>query len=183
MILLIRGDDFPHIMKAKKIAILFVALFLLSPILRAKDDLNLGKKGTIFIFVASHCPCSDPHRLLIQSLVQQYREKGVSFQAVFSNKNESQELAKRFMKQNGWDFDFVIDQNGKVMKNYQAKITPEAFLLNPKGEILYRGAIDDSVSNMGQIKNPYLKTALVQFLSGKKIDPRETPPYGCYIVR
>lgn len=174
--------DFNH-MKTKKIATLFAVLFLLFPFLSARGKLALGKKGTILIFVASHCPCSDPHRLLIQSLAQTYKNDGVAFYAIFSNKGENRELAKRFMKQNGWNFDFVIDQNGKLMKNYQAKITPEAFLLNPKGEILYRGAIDDSVSNMGQIKNPYLKTALVQLLSGKKIDPRETPPYGCYIVR
>lgn len=143
----------------------------------------LGQKATILIFVGSHCPCADPHRLLVQSLVQQHASKKVLFHAVFSNKEETPELAKRFMKQTGWNFSWTVDKNGELQKKYQAKITPEVFLLNAGGAVVYRGAIDDSVENMGRIQHPYLKTALEQLLADKKIGPASTTPTGCYIVR
>lgn len=145
--------------------------------------LTLSNRATVLLFVASHCPCSDPHRLLVQSLVHDYQRQGVKFYAIFSNRGETKELTGRFMHQTGWKFPWIIDRDGVLKERYQASLTPEAFLLDAKGKVVYRGAIDDSVPNLGQIQNPYLKTALVQLLERKTIDPKSTPPYGCYIVR
>jgi len=139
--------------------------------------------ATVLIFVASRCPCAEPHRLLVQSMVHNYGGQGVKFYAVFSNKGETKELAKRFMRQTGWEFPWIIDRDGKIMSQFGAKLTPEAILTDSKNRIVYRGAIDDSVPNLGQIKNPYLKTALVQLFEGKQVEPKSTPPYGCYIIR
>ena len=108
---------------------------------------SFGKNGTILLFVASHCPCSDPHRLLVQSLFKEYQSKGVQFYAVFSNKEENKELASRFMKQTGWIFPWLIDHDGKIKERFDAKVTPEAFLIDEKEKIIYRGAIDDSIFN------------------------------------
>lgn len=87
------------------------------------------------------------------------------------------------MHQTGWEFSWILDRDGKIREKYQAKVTPEAFLLDSKGKVVYHGAIDDSVQNLGQVKNPFLKTALEQLLSGQPVHPASTPPYGCYIVR
>lgn len=141
-----------------------------------------NSKATVLIFVGSHCPCSDPHRQSVSSLVQKYEESGVKFYAIFSNKGETKELAERFMRNSGWNFSPILDSNGKWMKKYGAKLTPEVFLLDAKETVAYHGAIDDSVLNVGQIQHPYLQTALEQLLSGQKIFPKETKAYGCYIT-
>ena len=164
---------------------LFIGLLinlLASPIF-GSTPIVYGKQATVLVFVASQCPCTDPHRKEIHSLTQQHTKPNIAFYAIFSNKKEARVSAERFMKQTEWSFPFVIDARGELVKKYGAKITPEVFLLNAKQEIVYRGAIDDSVPNLGQIKNPHLRTALTQLVNGKTIDPKSTSPYGCYIVR
>jgi len=162
------------------------SLFIASTFLASQGlfaSISFGKKATILLFVASRCPCTDPHRLLIQSLVKEYQNKGVRFYAIFSNREETKELASRFMQQTGWNFPWLIDHDGKMKEKFDAKVTPEAFLIDERGKIAYRGAIDDSIFNLGRIEKPYLKTALLQLLDGKKTFPSSATPYGCIIVR
>lgn len=144
---------------------------------------RLGERATILIFVASHCPCTDAHRQHVRRLIEQYGGRGVQFYTVFSNSDETSDRIDHFMRGVGWEATPLLDRDGGRMTRYGAKTTPHAFLLDPTGEVRYHGAIDDSVQNMGQIINPYLRTALEQLLTGVMVSPVATTPYGCYIVR
>ena len=77
---------------------------------------------------------------------------------------------------------FLIDESGEVGKTYGAKVTPEMYVIDAKGVLVYHGAIDDKKStNPGDIagaKN-YVAAALDEVLAGKPVTIPKTDPYGC----
>jgi len=78
----------------------------------------------------------------------------------------------------------LLDPEGKVGRLYGAKTTPNMFVINPKGQLIYAGAIDDhnstDIEDIPQSKN-YVAAALDEALAGKSVSVPSTPPYGCSI--
>jgi len=78
----------------------------------------------------------------------------------------------------------LLDANGKMGNDYGAKTTPHMFVINPKGVIVYNGAIDDKpstdVSDIKGAKN-YVLTALSEAKKGQKVSTPTTQPYGCSV--
>ena len=78
----------------------------------------------------------------------------------------------------------VLDENGSVGKAYAAKTTPQMFLINPAGQVVYNGAIDDKrstkVEDIPGARN-HLTAALGEALSGKAVSVPATVPYGCSV--
>ena len=76
----------------------------------------------------------------------------------------------------------LLDTDGKVGKEYGAKRTPEMFIINPEGEIIYHGAIDsNSSANPADIKTAtnYVNAAMAEAKAGKPVSQASTQPYGC----
>ena len=77
---------------------------------------------------------------------------------------------------------YLLDETGEVGKTYGAKVTPEMYVIDAKGVLVYHGAIDDKKStNPGDIagaKN-YVAAALDEVLAGKPVSTPKSDPYGC----
>jgi len=76
----------------------------------------------------------------------------------------------------------LVDPDGKIGRLYGAKTTPHMFVIDPKGMIIYQGAIDDHNSADAQdIPNSknYISAALDQAMAGKPVSTPSTRPYGC----
>jgi peroxiredoxin len=76
----------------------------------------------------------------------------------------------------------LLDADGTVGKLYDAKVTPELYVINPDGVLVYMGAIDDKKSvdaaDVAGAKN-YVKQALDEAMSGKPVSEPVTTAYGC----
>lgn len=76
----------------------------------------------------------------------------------------------------------LIDADGKVGKSYGAKTTPQMFVINPEGKLIYQGAIDSIAStdkeDVAKATN-YVKAAIEEAMAGKPVTNAETKPYGC----
>lgn len=143
-----------------------------------------GKRGTVLIFVASLCPCTDAHRIMIDNLVEANGPKGFNFYSAFSNIGETEERAEYFFRNIGWNMPYYLDSDGKLAQKYRATRTPQTVVLNPKGEVLFNGPIDDANLNQGRVENPFLKNALEEILANKRVRTPLVPPLGgCWIVR
>ena len=78
----------------------------------------------------------------------------------------------------------ALDQSGVVGKAYGAKTTPHMYLINPGGQVVYNGAIDDKRSaNPADIPGArnHMKEAITEAVSGKPVTIAATTPYGCSI--
>lgn len=78
----------------------------------------------------------------------------------------------------------LLDPKGEVGRLYGAKTTPHMFVINPQGQLIYNGAIDDKPSpdpaDIPGAKN-YVAQALSEAMAGKPVSQPTTPPYGCSV--
>ena len=79
---------------------------------------------------------------------------------------------------------YLLDHRGVVGKAYGARTTPEMVLIDPKGTLVYRGAIDDKpTADPADIKGArnHLLAALGELKAGKPISLASSKPYGCSV--
>ena len=78
----------------------------------------------------------------------------------------------------------LLDTDGKVGHLYAAKTTPQMFVIDPQGVLIYQGAIDDipstNVEDMTKAKN-YVREALDSAIYGKPVVVNTTKSYGCSV--
>lgn len=78
----------------------------------------------------------------------------------------------------------LIDADGKMGKAYDAKTTPHMFVINPKGQVVYAGAIDDNDSADPAViakSVNYVRRALDEAMNGKPITTASSRAYGCSV--
>jgi peroxiredoxin len=78
----------------------------------------------------------------------------------------------------------LLDPKGDLGHLYGAKTTPHMFVINPQGQLIYEGAIDDKatpeVSDIAGATN-YVTVALEQAMAGKPVTTAATRAYGCSV--
>lgn len=143
---------------------------------------------------SSVCPCINDHYASgnIQALQKKYKEKNVAWLTVSSHAPDKQgslsaETAKTKLLEEykATPTQILLDHDGKMGSAYQAMSTPHIFLINPEGQLIYKGAMDQKTID-GKDYDPlksknYLSLALDEALSGKPISVASTTPYGCSI--
>jgi len=78
----------------------------------------------------------------------------------------------------------LFDRDGAAGHAYGAKTTPHMYVIDPKGKLVYMGAIDDKRStNPDDVKTAknYVRAALDESLAGKPVTVASTVSYGCSI--
>ena len=142
-----------------------------------------GEKGTLVIFSSYHCPFVVGWQDVMVELGNTYMKKGIG--VVFINSNDPAvagdtfEKMQAMAKKEGYEFPFVVDATSGVAKNFDAKKTPDVFLFNAEGKLVYQGAVGDGGRKpSGDI---WLKDALDALLAGEPIDPAQTKAVGCSI--
>jgi peroxiredoxin len=78
----------------------------------------------------------------------------------------------------------LIDADSATGMKYAAKTTPHMFVIDPKGEIVYAGAIDDKRSTRiedTKTATNYVRVALTEAMAGKPVTTPNTTPYGCTV--
>lgn len=126
----------------------------------------------------------------MQKLQNTYIQKGVEWLTVVSSARGKQgylepaEAAELFSKNGSAATAVLLDPAGTMGKAYGAKTTPHMFVIDPKGVVVYAGAIDDNDSaNPETIPNSrnYLVTALESGMGGQAVQVASTRPYGCSV--
>jgi peroxiredoxin len=78
----------------------------------------------------------------------------------------------------------LLDPDGKVGHEYGAKTTPDMYVINPDGKLVYEGAIDSkpttSIADL-KVATNYVKVALDDSMAGKSVAQTVTRPYGCTV--
>lgn len=78
----------------------------------------------------------------------------------------------------------LLDEDGTMGKAYAAKTTPQMYVINEEGNLVYMGAIDDDRSanpEMAKTANNYVRAALDSAAAGEPVDKATTKPYGCSV--
>jgi peroxiredoxin len=124
----------------------------------------------------------------MQGLQKEYTGKGVTWFSVCSSAEGKQgyftpeEWNKEMTERKVASTAVLLDGDGTVGKRYGAKTTPQMFIVNPDGNLIYQGAIDSKPStdkdDIRSAKN-YVKSALEEAMAGKSVSHPNTESYGC----
>jgi peroxiredoxin len=85
-------------------------------------------------------------------------------------------------EQQGFNFDYLYDEDQSVLGAYGAERTPEVFLFDRERMLVYHGAIDDSREE-AEVTQQYLRDAIEAVLAGEEPTVGDTPPVGCTVKR
>jgi len=163
-------------------------------------DIN-GKKHTLSSYKGKFvvlewsnwdCPFVKKHYKSnnMQNLQKQYGEKGVVWLTICSSGPGKQgyydpaDHKSQFDKAKSGATAYVTDADGGVGLLYGAKTTPHMFVVDPKGVLIYAGAIDDKKStDPDDVKdaNNYVEASLDAAMTGKSVKTKTSTPYGCSV--
>ena len=118
----------------------------------------------------------------MQTLADQYKDKGVIWLAINSTKNTTNESDKQWADEQSISYPILNDVDTAVGKAYHATNTPGMYIVGMDGTLLYKGAIDndpDGDRTSGKVN--YVRKALDEILAGKSVSEPETKPYGCTV--
>ena len=89
---------------------------------------------------------------------------------------------KRFAKQHGFIFPYVIDETQDIARAYGAVCTPDLFGFNGDGKLEYRGRVDSAGSRpaSGSEKRE-LRDAMLEVARTGKGPAEQIPSVGCSI--
>ena len=138
-------------------------------------------------FVKKHYDASHQH---MQRLQQTYTGKGVVWLSICSSAQgkqgymtAAQALTRpRVLKARASAV--LLDPSGAVGRRYGAKTTPEFRIIDPRGQIVYSGAVDDVRSTRAADvpgATNYVHAVLHNVLAGRAAPVSESQPYGCSI--
>ena len=149
----------------------------------ALADALKSHKAVVVLFVATRCPYSNAYNVRMKQMAEAYDKQGVLFVGINSNSSEPEAEAREHARKHGHTFPIVKDPDNKIADLYDAKRTPEAFVVTPDGKLRYHGRIDDNSEDAAKVTSPDLKNALDALLAGRAIQSAETKAFGCTIKR
>jgi peroxiredoxin len=141
-----------------------------------------GSKGTVIIFMATQCPVSNAYNERMQKLAEDYAARGVNVVGINSNVRELAAEIKQHAAEKGLKFTILKDTGNVIADRFDAQYTPEAYLLDASGKLVYHGRIDNSRSG-DSITATDLRDAVELVLAGKSVEKPEVKGFGCTIKR
>ncbi len=126
----------------------------------------------------------------MQKLQKEFTAKGVVWLSINSSAPGKQgnfpadKVNALIKEKNAAPTAYLFDTDGTVGKTYGAKTTPHMYIINPKGELIYMGGIDDKPStdkaDIAGARN-HVRAALEEAMAGKAVSVSASQPYGCSV--
>lgn len=140
-------------------------------------------QAVIVIFMSNSCPYVESYLDRIKALQTDLQGVGVTLVGINANDpNQSPEDSfdnmKIFSQEQNLNFPYIRDVTQDVAHCFGTETTPEAFLLDKRGVLRYRGSLDDNPESPQAVTINYLANAVSQLLAGEAIAPETTPPIG-----
>jgi peroxiredoxin len=139
------------------------------------------------VWSCNHCPYVQAWEGRMVELQQDFGDRGFRLVAISSNDADSYpedsfDAMKERAAAQGFNFDYLYDEDQSVLNAYGAERTPEVFLFDRDRRLVYHGAIDDS-RDEDEVTQRYLRDAIEAVLAGDEPPVTETPPVGCSVKR
>lgn len=147
------------------------------------------KNGLLVMFTCNTCPWVIKNQSRTRGVRKYALENNIGVILLNPNealrdKDDSFEAMQAYAKDQGWDgWNYVVDKNSVMADEFVATRTPEIFLFNKKGKLVYHGAIDNNPRDADGVTRKHLIIAIDEMLQGKDVSVKETKSVGCTIRR
>jgi peroxiredoxin len=149
-------------------------------------------KYVILEWVNFQCPFVGKHygSGSMQALQKEMTGRGVVWLSICSSAPgnegyfEGDELKAKLKEENARPTAYLTDPEGTVGRLYGAKTTPDMYVINPEGTLIYQGGIDNIAStdrdDIARATN-YVKEVMSAAWDGKPLPVKVTRSYGCSV--
>lgn len=141
---------------------------------------------SVICFLGTECPLTRLYGQRLSTMSSELAAKGVRFIGVNSNPQDSPADIEQYASKYGITFPMVKDADQSLAELFQAKRTPEVFVLDASSRIHYRGRIDDQYEPGVVRSEPSrhdLRETMTSLLAGRAAPKAETAAVGCLITR
>ncbi|MBL7683463.1 MAG: thioredoxin family protein [Flavipsychrobacter sp.] len=144
--------------------------------------------GLLVMFSCNTCPYVIKSEGRTKEMMDYAMSKQIGMVIINSNEakrgdEDSDKAMAKYAKKMGYKVPYVIDEKSAVADAFGATRTPEVFLFDGNGKLMYKGAMEDNPSNPSESKNMFLKDAIDKIVAGQVPDPNSTKSIGCTIKR
>lgn len=145
-----------------------------------KVEIQPGNGVTVVTFISTQCPISNDYNDRMSDVYKNYSAKGIKFYFVNANSTEPADVVAEHRKSAGFPFPVYKDVN--VAEKLNAQVTPEAYVFDRSGKLIYQGYIDDA-RNVARVQNHGLRDAIDAAIAGKAVANAQTRAFGCTIKK
>ncbi len=148
----------------------------------------MTQNGLLVMFSCNTCPFVIKNQSITRKTMDYAKAHNVGMVIINSNEakrdgeDSYQEMAI-YAKKQGYFIPYLADDNSKVADEFGANHTPEVFLFDKNGKLVYKGAMNDNPSDPNGYKKMYITDAIDAMVDGKEINPKTTKSIGCSIKR
>jgi len=151
-----------------------------------KDVIN--KKGLLVMFSCNTCPVVHAYQSRTVEVCNYAKTKDVGVILLNSNEasrddGDSFSDMKKYARDQRYSWPYVVDDKSAMANAFGAMRTPECFLFNGEGKLVYHGAIDDNQNGPDEVTRKHLRIAMDEMLQGKDVSVKTTRSVGCGIKR
>lgn len=153
-------------------------------------SINDSKKtnGVLVIFSCNTCPYVVGQEARIINIQAQAGRMQIGVVVINSNEDkrnsdDSKDAMKKYAADQKYTAPYLVDSMSVIADAFGATRTPECFLFDKDGKLVYRGSIDDSPKDEKAVKNQYLLNAMTEVSKGKPVTVGTTVSSGCSIKR
>ncbi len=148
----------------------------------------MKENGLLVMFSCNTCPVVINNQARTKEACQYAVDKKVGVVILNSNEgnragSESLKAMKAYSVAQGYEWTYAEDKNNELADAFGATRTPECFLFDKNGKLVYHGAIDDSPNNAESVKRQHLKEAITELSAGKEVSVKQSRSVGCSIKR
>ncbi len=146
------------------------------------------KNGLLVMFSCNTCPVVGKYQSRTLEIGKFAGDNEVGVVLLNSNEairddGESYDDMKNYAREQGYKFSYLVDQNSVMADAFGATRTPELFLFDKTGKLVYHGAIDDNANGPNKVTRQHAKIAIEEMIAGKKVSTSTTRSVGCTIKR
>jgi len=151
------------------------------------SDSAATPKGLVVAFLCPHCPYVKHVRGEFARAAQAFRQRGLGVVAVNSNDviavpDDGVDGMRQEVREAGYTFPYLIDESQEVAKAFRAACTPDFFLFDGAGKLVYRGQFDGSrPGSQLPVTGGDLRAAVDALLTGQAVSADQRPSLGCNI--
>lgn len=150
------------------------------------DPLTDSKaKAVVLLFARSDCPISNRYAPEVKRLYAEFAPRGVAFWLVYPVARDTSEVIRKHVQAYEYPLRVARDPGHAWVRKTGVKVTPEAAVFRPGGQLAYRGRIDDWYVDFGKARSKPeerdLQNALTAILEGKPVPRSRTGAVGCFI--
>ena len=148
----------------------------------------MKENGLLVMFSCNTCPVVINNQARTNEICQFATKQSIGVVLLNANEanrknSESITAMQDYAKGQGYSWYYAEDKNNELADAFGASRTPECFLFNKDGKLIYHGAIDDSPSDATSVNRNHLKEAINEVLAGKEVTVKQSKSVGCAIKR